>query len=195
MGAAGGRRGQFLGNMGIGEVLEIQNLKTFGLSHLLQTHIVECAHYKALLGMETLAQFVEEMHQFADGIEPYMSNSATTPSALFCCLYRLFTMGIQAAQLRRLIDHMENPYVRCVGFLFIRFGLSPEALWGWLGEYLLDDEELRPTKDSEWRTTIGEFVEGPLIQDKYYVTVLPRLPMSAKRNLEAKLAPITQYRK
>lgn len=39
-------------------------------------------------------------------------------------------------------------------------------LWNWLGEYVLDDEELRPAKDSEWRTTIGEFVEGLLSQDK-----------------------------
>uniref|UniRef100_A0A7S4R0D4 Pre-mRNA-splicing factor 38 n=1 Tax=Alexandrium monilatum TaxID=311494 RepID=A0A7S4R0D4_9DINO len=175
--------------------LEIANPKTFGFSPLLQTHIVESAHFKALLSLETFEQLVEEMYQFADNIEPYMQNSNTTPSALFCCLYRLFTMGTDKRQLGRLIDNVDNPYVRCIGFLFIRFGLHPDQLWPWLGEYVLDDEELRPSKDSEWHTTVGEFVEGLLSQDKYYSTVLPRMPMSTKRHLEAKLAPITQYRK
>lgn len=175
--------------------LEIVNTKTFGFSPLLQTHIVESAHLKALLTLENFDQLVDEMYQFADNIEPYMTNSSTTPSALFCCLYRVFTMGIDARQLRRLIDNQDNAYVRCVGFLYIRFGMAPDQLWPWLGEYVLDDEELRPAKDSEWRTTVGEFCEGLLSQEKYYSTVLPRLPMSTKRQLEAKLAPIPQYRK
>lgn len=175
--------------------LEIANTKTYGFSPLLQTHVVESAHFKALLSLESFEQMIEEMNQFADNIEPYMPNSNTTPSALFCCLYRLFTMGIDSRQLRRLMDDPDNAYIRCVGFLFVRFGLAPDSLWNWLGEYVLDDEELRPAKDSEWRTTIGEFVEGLLSQDKYYSTVLPRLPMSTKRQLEAKLAPIPQSRK
>jgi pre-mRNA-splicing factor 38B len=104
-------------------------------------------------------------------------------------------MGTDHRGLKRLIDNTDNPYVRCTGFLFIRFGLGSEQLWPWLGEYVLDDEELRPSKDSEYYTTIGEFVEGLLSQEKYYSTVLPRLPMSTKRALEAKLAPIQQYRK
>mmetsp|Transcript_132789 Transcript_132789/g.322670 ORF Transcript_132789/g.322670 Transcript_132789/m.322670 type:complete len:566 (-) Transcript_132789:261-1958(-) len=175
--------------------LEIANPKTFGFSPLLQTHIVESAHFKALLSLETFEQLVEEMYQFADNIEPYMQNSNTVPSPLFCCLYRLFTMGIDKRQLGRLIDTVDNAYVRCVGFLFIRFGLHHDQLWPWLGEYVLDNEELRPFKESEWHTTVGEFVEGLLSQDKYYSTVLLRLPMSTKRTLEAKLAPVPQCRK
>eukprot|EP00435_Cladocopium_sp_Y103_P011972 s1889_g3.t1 len=66
--------------------------------------------------------------RFADNIEPYMPNSNTTPSAL-------------------LMDHPDNAYIRCVGFLFVRFGLAPDSLWNWLGEYVLDDEELRPAKE------------------------------------------------
>jgi pre-mRNA-splicing factor 38B len=82
-----------------------------------------------------------------------------------------------------------------MGFLFIRFGMNHDILWSWLGEYVLDDEEFKPSPDSEWRTTVGEYVEGLLSQDKYYSTVVPRLPMSTKRNLEAKLAPVAQCRK
>jgi len=175
--------------------LEIANPKNFGFSPLLQSHIVESAHFKALMQMETLEQMIEEMNVFVETIEPYMPNSNTMPSALFVCLYRLFTMNLQVGHIRKLLEYQSNVYVRCVAFLYIRFGLNPEQLWVWLGEYVLDDQELRSAKDSEWKTTVGEFVEGLLIQDKYYSTPLPRLPVAQKRQLEAKLAPVPQCRK
>lgn len=178
-----------------GSGVELVPSKTFGLSPLLQTHIVESAHFKALVTLETFEQLVDEMHQFVEHITPYMASSNTIPSPLFCCLHRVFTMGIDSRQLRLLVENAENPYVRCCGFLFVRFGLPHDQLWPWLGEYVLDEEELRPAKDSEMFTTIGDFVEGLLSQDKYYSAVLPRLPMSTKRLLEAKLAPVAQNRK
>jgi len=58
-----------------------------------------------------------------------------------------------------------------------------------------DSEEFRPSKGSDSEMTMGEFVEMLLIEDKYYSVPLPRLPMSSKRQLEAKLAPIPQTRK
>lgn len=175
--------------------LELANPKSFGFSGLLQTHVVECAHFKSLLTLETFDQLVEETYQFANSVEPYMSNSGTLPSALFCCLYRFFTMGLDGRQLRRLIDSQESPYIRCCGFLYVRYGLPHSELLSWLGEYVLDDEEFRPSPDSEWRTTIGEYVEGLLSQDKYHNTVLPRLPMVTKRQVEERLAPLGQNRK
>jgi len=175
--------------------LELANMKTFGFSGLLQTHVVECAHFKSLLTLETFEQLVDETYQFANSVEPYMANSGTLPSALFCCLYRFFTMGLDGRQLRRLIDSQESPYIRCCGFLYVRFGLPHEQVLSWLGEYVLDDEELKPSPDSEWRTTIGEYVEGLLSHDKYYNTVLPRLPVVTKRHVEERLAPLGQNRK
>lgn len=175
--------------------LELANTKTFGFSGLLQTHVVECAHFKSLLTLESFDQLVDETYQFANSVEPYMANSGTLPSALFCCLYRFFTLGLDSRQLRRLIDSQESPYIRCCGFLYVRFGLPHDQLLSWLGEYVLDDEEFKPSPDSEWRTTIGEYVEGLLSQDKYYNTVLPRLPMVTKRHVEEKLAPLGQNRK
>eukprot|EP00747_Dinoflagellata_sp_TGD_P003394 gnl/TRDRNA2_/TRDRNA2_108148_c0_seq1.p1 gnl/TRDRNA2_/TRDRNA2_108148_c0~~gnl/TRDRNA2_/TRDRNA2_108148_c0_seq1.p1 ORF type:complete len:690 (-),score=152.31 gnl/TRDRNA2_/TRDRNA2_108148_c0_seq1:96-2090(-) len=175
--------------------VEITNSKTFGFTPLLQTHIIESAHFKSLLPMDTLEQIEAEMLQFADTIEPYLQNSSTSPSCLFCCLYRLFTMGVDSRAIKGLIDNTSSPYIRCLGFLYIRFGVGADQLWTWIGEYVLDDEELRPQKDSEWKTSVGEFVESLLSQDKYYSTILPRLPMGVKRQLEAKLAPVEQYRK
>jgi len=175
--------------------VELASAKTYGFSGLLQTHIVECAHFKSLLTLETFEQLMDETYQFANSVEPYMANSNTLPSALFCCLYRFFTLGLDSRQLRRLIESQESPYIRCLGLLYVRFGLPHDHLLGWLTEYLLDDEEFKPSPDSDWRTTVGEYVENLLREDKYYTTVLPRLPMVTKRQVEEKLAPLPQNRK
>lgn len=176
-------------------VLELANPTHYGLPPLLQSHILESQHYKSLVAMDTFEQLLEEINTFTDSIEPYHTNSTTVPSALFCCLYRLFTLGLESWQLKRLINYSRQPYARCIGFLFVRIGLAPESLWPYLGEYVLDDQELRPTKDADAVTSIGEFVEGLLSQDRYYSCVLPRLPMSVKRRLDEKLAQVPQYRK
>jgi len=174
--------------------LELVNNKTFGFPPLLQSHIVECTHFKTLMELEQVEELTDEIHNYVDTVEPYNQNSASVPSALFCCVYRLLTMGLDGQRLRRLIENEESPFVRCAGFLFIRFGLAPDQLWPWLGEYVVDDEELRPSKDAD-RTTIGEYVEALLTQERYYSTILTRLPMSVKRHLEVRLAQVPQFRK
>mmetsp|Transcript_68437 Transcript_68437/g.135230 ORF Transcript_68437/g.135230 Transcript_68437/m.135230 type:complete len:543 (-) Transcript_68437:79-1707(-) len=174
--------------------LDLASSKTFGFPPLLQSHIVESTHFKTLMALEQFEEITEEIANFADTIEPYMQNSTTVPSALFICVYRLLSMGIDAQQLRRLIEGGDNSYIRCAGFLFIRFGLAPDQLWFWLGEYVLDDDEL-PAKDVEKNMSIGEYVECLMTQDRYYSTVLPRLPASTKRQLEVHLAGVPQCRK
>lgn len=175
--------------------LEIADPKRFGFSPVLRTHVSGSAHYKELLSIESFDDLVAEMYEFGDSIFPYMHNSATTPTALFCCLYRLFTLGIDRQQLLQLLEDTNNPRVRCMGLLYVRLGLPPEHLWPWLGEYTLDDQEFRHSKDSETQTTIGEFAEELLSQDKFSCVVLPRLPVPTRRQLQLKLAPINQYRK
>lgn len=175
--------------------LEIANTKNFGFGGLLQTHVVECAHFKSLLTLENFDQLVDETFNFATSVEPYNTGSGTVPSALFCCVYRFFTLGLDDRMLRRLLNSQESAYLRCAGFLYVRFGLPHEALWDWLGEYVLDDEVFQPTQDSDQKTTIGDYVESILAGDKYFNTVFPRLPNSTRRKLEEKLAPVPQYRK
>eukprot|EP00929_Paragymnodinium_shiwhaense_P002782 TRINITY_DN10306_c0_g1_i1.p1 TRINITY_DN10306_c0_g1~~TRINITY_DN10306_c0_g1_i1.p1 ORF type:complete len:663 (+),score=189.29 TRINITY_DN10306_c0_g1_i1:114-2102(+) len=176
--------------------LNTQN-KYFGLSPMLHSHIVESKHFKELLTMENFEQLLQEMFTYTDGVDPYMQNNvgSTLPSPLFACLYRSFTMNMTIENLRRLVENADSAYIRCAGFLFIRFALPPEHLWPWCAEFLCDTEEFKLNKSTEGETTIGEFVEGLLGEEKYFSTVLPRLPNSVKKNLEAKLAPIPQYRK
>ena len=84
------------------------------------------------MSLERVDQIVNEIRQFGDSIEPYMANSATMPSPLFVCLYRLFTLGLSSQELRSLVDssgnsdeNKNNAFVRCAGFLFVRFAMPP----------------------------------------------------------------------
>lgn len=43
-------------------------------------------------------------------------------------------------QIKELLDYQGAPYVRCAGFLYLRFCCNPEHLWDWFGKYLLDEE-------------------------------------------------------
>eukprot|EP00927_Polykrikos_kofoidii_P083929 TRINITY_DN8720_c1_g1_i1.p1 TRINITY_DN8720_c1_g1~~TRINITY_DN8720_c1_g1_i1.p1 ORF type:complete len:685 (-),score=145.24 TRINITY_DN8720_c1_g1_i1:138-2096(-) len=175
--------------------LELSNTKSFNFTALLHSHIVESTHFKTLMTLESFEEIVDEIHNYADTVEPYMHNSGTVPSALFCCVLRLFTMGLDRRQLVQLVEHESGALVRCAGFLYIRFGLASDMLWPWLGEYVLDDEEFLTSKDAETPTTIGEYVESLLTMERYFSTVLPRLPMTTKRQLEVKLAEVPQFRK
>jgi len=134
-----------------------------------------------------------ELYNYADTVEPYIGEHQ--PSALLVCVYRLFTINVTSENLRTLLTSSGNPHVRCAGVLIVRYGLHPEQLWPWLGEYLLDDEEFPADKAYFFGKTFGSYIEYLMLQDQYYNTVLPRLPVPTKRYLEPKLAQVPQYRK
>jgi len=101
---------------------------------------------------------------------------------------------LDGRQVRKLIDRHDSPFVRCLGFVYLRFALHSEKLWAWLGDYVIDDEEFQPTGGGGF-TTIGDFVESLLIKEKYFTTLLPRISGGVRQQLEKKLAPVSQYRK
>eukprot|EP00927_Polykrikos_kofoidii_P059512 TRINITY_DN54662_c0_g1_i1.p1 TRINITY_DN54662_c0_g1~~TRINITY_DN54662_c0_g1_i1.p1 ORF type:complete len:709 (-),score=150.41 TRINITY_DN54662_c0_g1_i1:175-2301(-) len=175
--------------------LEITNRKTFNFPSVVQTHILDSRYYETtLVSMQSFEELVEEARKYAKNVEPYMPDSTTMPSPFFCLVYRMFTLGLDARQLKKLIELTDAPCVRCVGFVYIRFGLHIDKLWNWLGDHVIDDEEFQPSGSGAW-TTIGDFVEALLIKEKYYTTLLPRISGGVRRQLEEKLAPVPQYRK
>ncbi|EER20703.1 conserved hypothetical protein [Perkinsus marinus ATCC 50983] len=104
------------------------------------------------------------------------NGSLTVPSTMFCCLYRLFVMRINSKVLGQLINYHGAPYVRCAGFLYVRFGLSPRDYWSFLQPHLLDDEEFTPGCDKGRIITMGEYVEKLLTEDRYYsLLIIARL--------------------
>nr|VZI29465.1 unnamed protein product [Spirometra erinaceieuropaei] len=45
-------------------------------------------------------------------------------------------------KLKGLLEHPDSPYIRGLGFMYIRYCLPPEDLWIWYAPYL-DDTEVR----------------------------------------------------
>ena len=70
-------------------------------------------------------------------------------SSAYCLLFKLFTLKLTERQLVQLINHRDSPYIRGLGFMFIRYCQPPNTFWDWLEPYLEDDEEIDP-KAGAW---------------------------------------------
>ena len=55
---------------------------------------------------------------------------------------KLFIMRITAPQMQILLDHPDSPYIRAVGFLYLRYTCPPKELWKWFAPYIEDPEEV-----------------------------------------------------
>ncbi|KAK7083440.1 PRP38 pre-mRNA processing factor 38 domain-containing protein B [Halocaridina rubra] len=62
-------------------------------------------------------------------------------STAFCILYKLYTLRLSRKQVLGLLNHGDSPYIRGLGFMYIRYTQPPADLWDWFESYL-DDEEV-----------------------------------------------------
>lgn len=46
----------------------------------------------------------------------------------------------------------DSPYIRVVGFLYLRFTCDPEELWTWFEPYLEDPEEFNASANPSLKT-------------------------------------------
>lgn len=100
------------------------------------------------------------------------------------------------------IDHEQvharnNPYVRAVGFLFIRFLAPPEQLWDRLHMFLFEDQKATQFTHSSDRSstiTIGAYVQRLLSDKAYFNTVLPRVPVLLQREILRKILTLAERR-
>lgn len=71
-------------------------------------------------------------------------------------------MKLSRKQLYHLLDHPDSPYIRGLGFIYIRYTQSPDTLWDWYEPYLEDEEEVDPKAGGMWiavrQLTIGFLV-------------------------------------
>ncbi|GIX61310.1 PRP38 family protein [Babesia caballi] len=94
-----------------------------------------------------------------------------------------------------LVDCTKSPYPRCCGFLYLRFVLPSDQLWDWFEPYLMDDESFVISVNPTRNTTIGEFCERLLVDEKYFNTVLPRLPTRFKNRYGPHLCSMAEHRR
>ena len=82
-----------------------------------------------------------------------------------------------------MLDHVDSPYIRCIGFLYLRYAADPATLYSWFEPYLHDEEPVQ-IRQGKRETTVGRFVQLLLEDMDYYGTRLPRLPLAMKDNLK-----------
>ncbi len=92
---------------------------------------------------------------------------------LLCCLATL--------------NHADSPYIRGIGFLYLRYVAEPKTLWEWFAPYLDDSQEFAPGGDKTVRKTMGEFLRGLISELNYYGTILRRIPVPVQREFKKRL--------
>ncbi|KAI8090022.1 PRP38 family-domain-containing protein [Halteromyces radiatus] len=162
------------------------NEETMNMNPIIYQNILESRYFKALYEKSTFHEVINEIYNEVTNMAPFVTG--TTPSTAFCCLYKLWTMRLTIKQLEHMIDHKDSVYIRAVGFMYLRYVCAPAQLWDWLGYYLDDEEEINVANGPKpHMMTIGGLCRMLLTEQKYFGTMLPRIPVPIARDLEQML--------
>ncbi|GAB4814832.1 hypothetical protein N2152v2_001878 [Parachlorella kessleri] len=154
------------------------NTSTYNLETVLRENIIRSQYWeKTCIDLEGWQEVVDEIYYSVEHCEPWMSGNARGPSSAFCLLYRLGQLKPTPQQIRMMLDHKDSPYIRAVGFLYLRYVCNPRELWGWFKKYARDSEEFSPSPGSLGKSvTMGDFVRDILLDQYYFETIFPRIP-------------------
>ena len=158
-------------------------------------NILASQYFKEIYTLKGYNEILEEIFTNVTYIEPWTVGVSGIPSTFFCCLYKLMLTKLSDEQLKGLINNQESPYLKCAGFLYIRYLSEPNDLWNWYSNFILDDQEFLPTPDTTFKITIGEYIENLLTNYDYYGTRLPRIPVIPEREIKIKLMLLPEKRK
>lgn len=156
------------------------------LEKVLCMNILSSDYFKELYRLKTYHEVIDEIYNQVDHVEPWMTGNCRGPSTAFCLLYKYFTMKLTVKQMHGLLKHEDSPYIRCVGFLYLRYVADPKTLWGWFEPYVKDDEEFSPGSNGRM-TTMGVYVRDLLLGQYYFDTLFPRIPVPIMRQITAHL--------
>lgn len=148
----------------------------------------------------------EEVAANVDHVETYSLGSNSDPSTFLCCVYTLLSMRATPELFLAMVNNRDSTFVRAAGFLAIRYSFKGQDVWDTLKEYLFDTEPFCPRRHSSAsvlqpgveptaNTSMGEWVEGLVSEDKYHGTVLPRLPLPVKREVGMYMMALPDLRK
>ncbi|KAG8224695.1 hypothetical protein J437_LFUL006082 [Ladona fulva] len=110
-------------------------------------------------------------------VHPFIMVLNAALGAAFCLLYKLFTLKLTRKQVNGLITHPDSPYIRALGFMYIRFTQPPADLWDWYEEYLEDPEELDVKAGGGQVMCIGDMLRHFLSKLDWFSTLFPRIPV------------------
>ncbi|GAB2287691.1 suppressor of rad53 null lethality [Dionaea muscipula] len=156
------------------------------LEQVLRMNILSSDYFKELYRLKTYHEVIDEIYNQVDHVEPWMTGNCRGPSTAFCLLYKFFTMKLTIKQMQGLLKHPDSPYIRAIGFLYLRYAADPKTLWSWFEPYIKDDEEFSPGSHGRM-TTMGVYVRDLLLGQYYFDTLFPRVPVPIMRQILANL--------
>ncbi|KAL0381140.1 UNVERIFIED_CONTAM: Pre-splicing factor SR-like 1 [Sesamum angustifolium] len=156
------------------------------LEKVLCMNILSSDYFRDLLRLKTYHEVIDEIYVTVTHVEPWMTGNCRGPSTAFCLLYKFFTMKLTVKQMHGLLKHPDSPYIRAIGFLYLRYIADPKTLWSWYEPYLKDDEEFSPGSNGRM-TTMGVYIRDLLLGQYYFDTLFPRIPVPVLRTIVANL--------
>ncbi|XP_070974861.1 pre-mRNA-splicing factor 38B-like isoform X2 [Oncorhynchus clarkii lewisi] len=188
------------------------NEKTMNLNPMVLTNVLSSPYFKVqLYELKTYHEVVDEIYFKVTHVEPWEKGSRKTAgqtgmcggvrgvgtggivSTAFCLLYKLFTIKMTRKQVMGLITHNDSPYIRALGFMYIRYTQPPADLVDWYDGFL-DDEEM-PLVQQELDVkagggcvmTIGEMVRSFLTKLEWFSTLFPRIPVPVQKLIDTQM--------
>ncbi|KAK9703275.1 PRP38 family [Popillia japonica] len=182
------------------------NERTMNLNPLILTNIQSSHYFKVnLYELKTYHEVVDEIYYKVTHLEPWEKGSRRTSgqtgmcggvrgvgaggivSTAYCLLYKLFTLKLTRKQLNGLITHCDSPYIRALGFMYIRYVLPPAQLLDWYEPYLDDEEELDVKAGGGQIMRIGMMLRQWLVKLEWFSTLFPRIPVPIQQKIQKHL--------
>ncbi|XP_033732794.1 pre-mRNA-splicing factor 38B-like [Pecten maximus] len=182
------------------------NEKTMNMNPLILTNIQSSPYFKVnLYELKTYHEVIDEIYYRVEHLEPWERGSRKTAgqtgmcggvrgvgaggivSSAYCLLYKLFTLRLTRKQLTGLITHQDSPFIRGLGFMYIRYTQDPKELWDWYEPYLEDEEEIDVKAGGGHVMPIGEMIRQWMTKLEWYSTLFPRIPVPVQKDLMQKL--------
>ncbi|XP_022905601.2 pre-mRNA-splicing factor 38B [Onthophagus taurus] len=179
------------------------NERTMNLNPLILTNIQSSHYFKVnLYELKTYHEVVDEIYYKVTHLEPWEKGSRRTSgqtgmcggvrgvgaggivSTAYCLLYKLFTLKLTRKQLNGLITHCDSPYIRALGFMYVRHVLPPAHLLDWYGPYLEDEEELDVKAGGGQNMRIGTMLRQFLVELNWYGSLFPRIPVPIEQKIQ-----------
>lgn len=165
--------------------VEMSCASPFNIPAVLAQNLVNSDYYKSLGPMKHFEEVIDEIKAKVDHLQPFMLGKSNLPSSGYCLLYKLFCMKVTIAQMKSMLARKQNPFVRGLGFLFLRYATPSASLWSWFEPHIEDDQPVCPDGGPLKKTEpICNYLQGILTEMKYYGTNFPRIPAKIEQDIK-----------
>ena len=166
------------------EVPQVGN-SLFNVNKLLYDRIVENDYFYRLGGEWSYQELMDEIVKRVTHVEPWAAGTSRNASTAWCILVKLCQFRLTTKQLQSMLRKTGQPYVRAMGFLYLRLVVDPKSLWDWMEDFVDDPEMFAPSSNPDATMPMGDYVQKILKDMHYYDTVLPRIPVPIERKMKA----------